>query len=429
MVMSTILLKTALCLAAAPLFAADTLTLGQAVELAVGGSGNLEIQMAETAVSQAKAQSAAARALLLPSLGVSATEQNQSRNLSAEGFQFANQPGFQIPAQVGPYNTFDSRVNVQQTVFNAALLVRRKAFRMNERAQSLANRQTRELVAAKVTRAYLEILRHQSALAAIQADAEFAALNVSVARETLAAGKAIPVDVTSAISDLRDVRTRQSDEQIALAKAQLDLLDLCNLELTNRFEAVPVRFPDTAPGSVSARPDIASAESEAASARLTDRALVWERLPSVTSYADAGIFGGVETHTIGVSVNLPVFDGGRRAARRAEAASVLTSQEIKVKQLQRKAQVEAAKAEIDIEAARRQLAVARESRQAAEESFEHAHRMVNTGGFDRILEVRAKNRQSHAEVDEALATLRVQEALLDKAEASGSVLDLVRQQN
>jgi outer membrane protein TolC len=421
-------LKTALYFAALPLFAVETLSLEQAVALAIDGPGNLEVQLARTGVSQAAAQLAGARALLFPTLGLSATEQNQSRNLSAQGFRFANLPGFQIPAQVGPYATFDSRAAVQQTIFNAPLFVRRKAFQFNARAQRLAEQQARELAAAKVAHAYLAILRHRSELAGIQADIEFADGNVAIARERLAAGKAIPVDVTSAISDLRDVRVRESDEQTAYAKAELNLLDVCNLELTNHFIPVPVDFPDDGLGnqSVSSRPDIASAESSAESARLVQRAMQWERLPTVSAYADAGVFGGVETHTIGVSVNLPLFDGGRLAARRAEALTVLDSEQLRVKQLRRKAQVESAKADLDIEAARRLLDLARENRKASNEVFEHAHRMVDTGGFDRVLEIRAKNRKAHADVDETLAVLRLEEAKLVKAEATGSVLTLIR---
>jgi outer membrane protein TolC len=427
--MLTSLLKLTVCIAVVPLLAAETLSLEQAIALAIDGPGNLDVQLARMGVAQAEAQTAMARALLLPTLGLSATEQNQSRNLSAEGFQFASLPGFRIPAQVGPYNTFDSRASLQQTVFNASLFVRKKAFEFNARAQKLAEQQARELSAARVAHAYLEILRRRSVLAGIQADVEFADASVSVARERLDAGEAIPLDVATAIADLRDVRIRQSEEEAALAKAQLNLLDVCNLELTNTFETVPVHFGDDrgATAAASPRADIASAQSQVERARLTDRALDWERVPTVNAYADAGVFGGVETHTIGVSVNLPVFDGGRRAARHAEAVSELTSQEIKVKQLRRKAQLDLRKAELDIEAARRQLEMARENRQAANESFEHAHRMVNAGEFDRVLELRAKNRKMHADVDEAVVLLRVQEALLVKAEASGSVLELIRQ--
>lgn len=426
--MFTILLRLTIWLAAVPVFGAEVLSLEHAVSLAISGPGNLDVQLARTGVTQAEAQTTAARALFLPTIGLSATEQNQARNLSAAGFRFANLPGFRIPAQVGPYDTFDSRASLQQTVFNASLLIRKKAFQFNARAQRLTEQQTREAAAARVAHSYLDVLRRQSMLEVIQADIEFADANVSVAREKLDAGQAIPVDVTSAIADLRDVRIRQSEAEAALGKAKVNLLDVCNLELTNTFDALPVEFREDAAGTVAkaSRADVASAESEAESARLSHRALEWERLPTVNAYADAGVFGGVETHTIGVSVNIPVYDGGRRAARRAEAMSVLTSQEIRIKQLQRKAQVELRKAELDIEAAKRQLGMARENRQAANDSYEHSHRMVETGGFDRMLEARAKNRRQHAAVDEALSFLRLQEALLAKAEAAGNVLELIR---
>lgn len=426
--MLTMLLKVTVCFVAVPVLAQDTLTLEQAVAMALNGPGNLEVQLAQTSVSQADAESAEARALLFPNLGVSATEQDQSRNLGAEGFRFANLPGFRIPAQVGPFNTFDARASLQQTVFNAAVLVRRKSFQFNARAQRLAEQQTRESVAAKVAHAYLDILRHRTLLAGIRADIDFANAKVSIARETLAAGNTIPTDVTSAMTDLREVRVRESDEQATYRKAKLVLLDLCNLELTADFEPVAVQPWDSQTGkeSVSSRPDIASAESEAESAHATDRALQLERLPTVSTYADAGVFGGVETHTIGVSVNLSVFDGGRRAARRAEALSVLRQEQIKVKQLQRKAQLELAQAELDILSAREQLTLARENRQASNEEFEHAQRMVRIGGFDRLLEARANNRRVHAQIDESLAEIRLDEAQLGRAEATCSVAELIR---
>ena len=421
------LLKATVLFAALPALAAETLSLEQAVAMALDGPGNLDVQLAQKSVSQADAQVAQARALLLPSLGLSATEQNQSRNLGAEGFRFTDLPGFRIPAQVGPYNTFDSRASLQQTVFNASLWVRRKSFQFNARAQKLAEQQTRELVAARVAHAYLDILSRRNRLAGVRADIQFATAKVSIAREKLAAGNGIPLDVTSALTDLRDIQFREVEEQSAYDKARLTLLDLCNLELTNDFEPV-APSPWSAiphPDSISSRADIASAESQAESARSTDRALQFERLPTVSAYADAGVFGGVETHTVGVSVNVPVFDGGRHASRRAEALSILQAEQIKLKQLQRKAQLELAQARLAVRSAEQQLVIANETRQAANEIFDHARRMVGTGGFDRLLELQADNRKAHAEIDASLARIRLEEAQLDVAAATGSVVELI----
>ncbi len=241
--MSSMLLKLVVCLAASPLIGAETLSLRQAVALAIDGAGNLDVQLARESVAQSKAQAAGARALLLPMLALSTTEQNQARNLSAEGFRFADLPGFRIPAQVGPYNTFDARFALQQTVFNPSLFIRKKAFDLNTRAQQQTQLQTRELTAARVAHLYLNVLRHRSMLAGIQADLAFTTASLSIARETLAAGKAIPVDVTAALSDVRDVRIRELDERSELAKAQLNLLDLCNLDLTQTFDLADGGLP------------------------------------------------------------------------------------------------------------------------------------------------------------------------------------------
>ena len=426
--MLIMLLKLTVFFLALPLAAQQALSLQQAVAMALDGPGNLDVQLAATNVEQADAQTAQAHALLLPVLGISATEQDQSRNLGAEGFRFTDLPGFRIPAQVGPFNTFDSRASIQQTVFNAALFARRRAFQFNAKAQRLAEQQTRETVAGRVAHAYLDVLRHRTLLDGIQADLEFADTKVSIARETLAAGKGIPVDVTSATSDWRDVKIREAEEQAAYGKAKLALLDLCNLQLTNDFEPVAVEPSEEESGNatIGSRPDIASAESAAESARTTDRALRLERLPTVASYADAGVLGGVETHTIGVSVNLNLFDGGRLAARRAEALSVLRQEQIKVKQLQRKAQFEMAQAELEIQSARRQVAIARENRLAANEALQHAKRLVAEGGFDRTIELSASNRSAHAQLDEALASIRLEDAEVSKAEATGSVVEMLR---
>ena len=71
-------------------------------------------------------------------------------------------------------------------------------------------------------------------------------------------------------------------------------------------------------------------------------------------------------------------------------------------------------------------APARENRQAATEALEHAQRMVRVGGFDRLLELQSINRTAHAKYEESLAEIRLDEARLGSAEATSSVVDLIR---
>src|ERR1700685_744470 len=59
-----------------------------------------------------------------------------------------------------------------------------------------------------------------------------------------------------------------------------------------------------------------------------------ERLPSVSSFANYGTIGSgitsaFPTRTYGVTLRVPIFDGGRREGRRAEAESQLRQERVR----------------------------------------------------------------------------------------------------
>jgi len=63
-----------------------------------------------------------------------------------------------------------------------------------------------------------------------------------------------------------------------------------------------------------------------------------ERLPSVAAFGDYGAIGpgfdnALPTRTYGISLRVPVFDGGRRDARRAESASQYRSEKVRTNDL------------------------------------------------------------------------------------------------
>src|SRR5215510_2703251 len=69
------------------------------------------------AVRQARGQTKSARSALLPNLNASLNETVQQVNLRATGVRFsAPLPGFSIPSIVGPFNFFDLRAALSQTV-------------------------------------------------------------------------------------------------------------------------------------------------------------------------------------------------------------------------------------------------------------------------------------------------------------------------
>jgi len=73
-------------------------------------------------------------------------------------------------------------------------------------------------------------------------------------------------------------------------------------------------------------------------AHITSTAVSMERLPSVAAFGNYGPIGsGINnaspTRTYGVSLRVPIFDGGRRQAQRAEAESQFRQERIRANDL------------------------------------------------------------------------------------------------
>src|SRR5262249_39990606 len=118
-------------------------------------------------------------------------------------------------------------------------------------------------------------------------------------------------------------------------RADLQLLRVIGLrldtrvELTDKLQYVPtdeVTLAQAKAEALKSRADLAAQQEREDNARLSGSAVRMERLPSVTAFGDYGSSGtvltnSVPTRTYGLSLRVPIFDGGRRDARRAEAES------------------------------------------------------------------------------------------------------------
>src|SRR5271169_2005029 len=110
------------------------LTLKQAVAIALAPEGSTRVQLAEEALKQAETREAQSRAALLPDFEGYLTEQNQTTNLKAIGIQFPSIPGFNIPSIAGPYDVFDVRAQLNQTVFDFSTIRRYQASKVSVQA-------------------------------------------------------------------------------------------------------------------------------------------------------------------------------------------------------------------------------------------------------------------------------------------------------
>src|ERR1022692_3672224 len=97
------------------------------------------------AVRQAHGQTQVARSALLPNLTGDLAETVQQTDLAAEGFRFKF-PGFAIPSIVGPFNYFDLRARLSQTVVDLTAWKNYKSANETLRADQLSAQDSRDLV-------------------------------------------------------------------------------------------------------------------------------------------------------------------------------------------------------------------------------------------------------------------------------------------
>jgi outer membrane protein TolC len=414
--------------------AAMRLGLKEAVDLALAPDGSARARIAAEIVRQTEARSAQARAALLPNVDASLVETNQTRNLAAFGIRIQVPiPGFQFPELVGPFSTLDVRASATQSVFDISSIRRYQASRAAVSAARSENEATRNQVTDTVARAYLAALRSRATLESVKANVAVAESLLKLVRSQKDAGTGTGIEVTRAEVQLANERQRLLVTQNDVARGDLQLLKLTGLnlgtrlELTDRLGYVPVDAITVEAARELARrsrPEMKAQQEREASARLSYSAAKLERVPSVAAFGDYGAIGTgpdhlLPTRSIGLSLRVPVFDGGRRDARRAEAASVLRQEQIRTRDLEAQIELEVRLALESLESADGQVKTASEGLRLAENELAQARRRYEAGVTTSLETTDAQARLERARENQVAALVSYNAAQIDLNTALG----------
>jgi len=435
-----------ICLALTPLaVAADDasqrgplqLSLKRAVEIATSPEGSTQVQLSAEALKQARARSGQARAALLPDLEASFSDQNQTRNLAALGITSVHLPipGFQFPTLVGPFTTMDARATVSESVFDFSSIRRFQASRVAVSAARSDVDSTQEQVAAQVARAYLAAIRSDTDVQTAKANVTLSQAVLTQTENQKKAGTGTGIEVTRAKVQLANDEQRLLVAGNERRRAYLQLLRAMGLrldtevELTDGLRYVPVdavTLEQAKAQAVKERPDYRAQMERESNARLQASATKMERLPSLAAFGDYGSIGtglnnALPTRTYGFSLRVPVFDGGRRDAHRAEVASQYRAEKVRTNDLKEQVELEVRLALDGLHSADDQVKVAQEGLQLAENELAQARRRYE-GGVANSLEVTdAQTRLERARDNQTAALYNYNAARIDLAEALGEV--------
>ena len=416
------------------------LSMKQAVEIALEPEGSVRIQLAREAIRQAQARAGQVRAALLPNVESSVGEQSITRNLAAFGIWMeAPIPGFTFPEKVGPFNVFDARATATQNLFNLSAIRRYQAAKAGVRAAREANDSTRDQVASQVARAYLAALRAEARVEASKANIGLARALLELAQNQKAAGTATGIDVTRANVQLSNEKQLLLVAENNRRRAHLELLRAMDLKLETKLDlsdkltyhpVEPFTEQEALRTAIEARADWKAQHRREEKARMGYSATKWERLPSVSAFGDYGAIGNglgdaFSTRTYGVRLRVPVFDGGRMDAQRAEAGSMLRQEKILTADLRTRMELETRLALDSLHSSADQVTVAGEGLKLAEKELAQAQRRFHAGVTNSVEVTDAQNRLARARDNRIAALFNYESARLDLGQAIGKIRDWV----
>jgi outer membrane protein len=417
------------------------LSLEQAVEIALSPEGNTRLLMAEELIRQAQARSGQTRAALLPNIEASIGQQNQTRNLEAVGLQFQIPvPGFTFPTLVGPFNVFDARATASQSVLDLSSIKRFQASRAGISQAEAERESTQDQVRNLVARAYLFTLRSEASVEAAQANVVLSEALVKLASDFKAAGTSTGIEVTRAQVQLANDRQRLLVAVNERSRFHLQLLRVIGLdlavkiELTERLGFIPVQdivLAQAIQTALESRADWKAQQKRETVVQLNQSATRLERLPSLYVFGDYGSIGSsinnaIPTRTYGFAVRVPVFDGGRRDARRAEASVLVRQEQIQTHDLRTQIELDVRVAIDSLRSSAEQVKTASEGLSLSENELTQAQRRFKTGVGSSIEVTDAQTRLQRARDNEIQALFNYGLARIDLNTAMGTIRSITQ---
>jgi len=264
---------------------------------------------------------------------------------------------------------------------------------------------------------------------------------VRLANSEKNAGTGTGIEVTRAQVQLANDRTHltvaQNDRMRAALQLMKDMgLDMdVSLQFADKLSPVPVETAALEAAIDKAKKDRAELKTQRQreeAAHLTYGAVRAERLPTIGASGDYGSSGSEfydsrATRSVGVSLRVPVFDGGRRAGRNAESLSQYQQEQIRTKDLERQVELEVRLAYDSLNSARTEVQSAQDGVGLAENELAQARRRYEAGVTNSIEVTDAQNRLARARDTRVTALYDYNLARLDLATATGSITEYVNQ--
>jgi outer membrane protein TolC len=340
---------------------------------------------------------------LLPDLSARIQEDVQNLSLTALGLK-SNVFPFPVPRVIGPFNYFDARASLTQSVFNFSYLEKERAAAENLKSAQYSYKDAREMVVLAIGNAYLLAIASAARIETGEAQVTNAQALYNKAVDEQKAG------LSPAIDTLRsqvEFQTRQQQLIVArndYAKQKLSLARIIGLPPGQEFvltekapykEFAPLPIETYLERAYGSRSDYQAAQARVYAAELSRRGATAEHYPSVDLSANFGDIGVTPAQSNGTwqvagGISIPIFAGGKTHSDVLEADSQLKQARSQLGDLRGRIDYEVRTALLDLNAAADQVEVARSSVDLAEQALTQSRDRFAAGVTDNLEVVQAQ---------------------------------------
>lgn len=390
------------------------------------------------AVRQSQGQNRTVRSALLPNINGSLAETVEQVDLAANGVRFRTPiPGLKFPTIVGPFNFFDLRARLSQSVLDMAAWNNYRSSSEIVRADLLSLRDARDLVVLAVAGSYLQVITAAARVDSARAQLDTATALYDQASQQRKVGVVAQVDVDRSEVQMLTQKQRLVSLQNDLAKQKINLARLTGLPPTDQYEIADVAPFAASPAvtveqalqqALAQRSDLKAAEAQIRAAERTVAAARAERLPSLALNGDYGVIGtnpaqSHGTFSVSGTLRLPLWQGGKVEGDIEQANAAAGQRRAESDDLKRQIEADVRNAFLDLEAAASQVEVAQRNVEVNKETLELTRQKFAAGVTDNVEVVQAQSSLASADLDFINSVFAHNLAKLSLARATGTLAD------
>ncbi|MCB9757317.1 MAG: TolC family protein [Candidatus Omnitrophica bacterium] len=314
------------------------LSLPQALKIAL--TQHADVIVANERVNQALAQIQENSSALFPQLKGTVSETRRTQDIRSTGINFPGSP------LVGPFNVYDARLRLTQTIFDPGMMSRLKSSEQKQVLSLAQQQQVKQDVLVLAATLFIQAKRAQESCRFDQAVLRREQKEMNIVFARLKSGISSALDMQKARAKYAHALYQYQVTKRQALESRLDLIAALNLPMEQEFDFVWGKqdpFEDLALESFEDNQlDINLAREQLKLSQRDQVVISRDFWPKVSISGDYGSSGespssrdSSETYALGITASIPLFEGGLRQAKLKESESAVRISQIQLQNVER----------------------------------------------------------------------------------------------